>query len=434
MFKFLTFPKGGVHPNDKKFIAKNEQIEVMPRVKLVKVSLAQHLGAPATPQVAVGDLVEEGQLIATASSFISANIHSPVKGKVTKIEKLVTAVGSLVDAIFIERDEEADKRIYEKRDPSDFDAAKIVSIIQEYGIVGLGGAAFPTNVKFSLPKGKVCEYLIVNSVECEPYITSDYRIAKERKEEVFKALALLRKALDAKHVHIGIEANKMDVVKEFSEYSQSTNQNVVINPLKLKYPQGDEKQLIKAITKREVPSGKLPIDVGAVVVNISSVYAMYEALFLDKPLYERVVTVTGEMVNSPKNVLCSIGTSVSEIIEYCQGLKEGANKVILGGPMMGFAQCSLDTTITKNTGSILVMKAEPVKTYPCIRCGECVNVCPMGLSPLTLNHLYQAKESQLAVKKYNAMDCKECGCCSYACPSHINLVQAIRMNKRLGRS
>ncbi len=428
-----TFKIGGIHPNDEKLSA-GSAIKELPLPKEVKVPIAQHIGAPAQAVVAVGDSVKVGQLIAQASGFVSANIHSPVSGKVKKIDNIIDGNGYSKPAIIISVDgdewlESIDRTSAIRREIT-MQPADIIKKIQEMGIVGMGGATFPAHVKLSVPPGQKCEALIINGVECEPYLTSDHRLMLEHGEEVLIGVKILMKALGVSKAFIGIENNKKDAIDNLTRLSASI-EGVTIQPLKLKYPQGGEKQLIDACIGRQVPSGKLPINVGAVVQNVGTVYAIYEAVQKNKPLIERIVCVTGKPLREPSNFLVRLGTSVSELIEAAGGMPEDCAKVIGGGPMMGRPFAHLDVPVVKGTSGITLMnKKESLRgeVSPCIRCAKCVSVCPMGLEPFLL-----AKQSMLGrfddMRAENVMDCIECGSCSFTCPSNRPLLDYIRLGK-----
>ena len=406
-----TFKIGGIHPEENKISAASS-IEVMPIPSEVKIPLAQHIGKPAQPIVAVGDVVKVGQLIAKADGFVSANVHSSVSGKVTKIEDFIDGNGYKKSAIVIAVEgDEWDDSINRTSDivndiklsPSD-----IISKIGEMGLVGMGGATFPTHVKLSVPPGKKCEFLIINGVECEPYLTSDHRLMLEHGEEVMIGIKILMTALSVDKAIIGIENNKPDAIKHLTELS-SKYAGITVQPLKLKYPQGGEKQLIDACTGRQIPSGKLPIDVGAVVQNVGTAYAVYEAIQKNKPLIERIVCVTGKPLQKPSNLLVRVGTSVKEAINYAGGIPEDCGKVIGGGPMMGRAFTHLDVPVTKGTSGILVMnkkESQRPEVANCIRCAKCVGVCPMGLEPYLISKL-SGKSMWDEAQEHRIMDCIE---------------------------
>lgn len=428
-----TFKLGGVHPPENKLSA-DKKIQVLPLPKSVFIPVAQHIGAPAAPVVKRGDEVKVGQIIAKSSSFVSTNIHSSVSGKVKKVDFSQDSSGYPKQGVFIEINgdewvEEID-RSEEFVKEFDLNGEEIVKKIQEAGIVGLGGATFPTHVKLVPPKGMKAEVLLINGVECEPYLTSDHRLMLEKADEILVGTQLLMKALNVEAAVIGIENNKPDAIQLLSEKTKNFK-GISVQPLKVKYPQGGEKQLIKAVTGKEVPSGGLPIAVGAVVSNVGTAFAVYEAVQKNKPLFERVVTITGKGVNNPSNFKVRIGTATSELVEAAGGLPENTGKIISGGPMMGRAIASLDVPVTKGTSGILIMEEEESKRkeyIACIRCSRCVSVCPMGLEPYLLMTLSQKQIFDRA-EKDRVMDCIECGSCSFTCPSDRPLLDYIRFGK-----
>jgi Na+-translocating ferredoxin:NAD+ oxidoreductase subunit C len=428
-----TFPRGGVHPPENKK-ASGSSIEALPLPKSVCIHLAQHLGAPAEAVVAKGDVVKTGQLIAKSSGFVSANIHSSVSGIVQKIEPSPDASGNKKPAIFIDvqGDDwvESIDRSPELAKMPDLASEEILARVTRMGIVGLGGATFPSHVKLTVPRGKKAEVLIVNGVECEPYLTSDHRLMLEKAEEILIGIQLLMVALHVDRAVIGIEKNKLDAISHLSGLC-ARYPGIKVEGLKVKYPQGAEKQLIKAITGREVPSGKLPIDVGAVVHNVGTAFAVYEAIVKNKPLFERVVTVTGKSMAKTANFLVRIGTPVNNLIDAAGGLPEDTGKVINGGPMMGKAMPILDVPVTKGTSGIVILpSSESVrrKTMNCIRCSRCNTACPMGLEPYLLMSLCEAKRFE-EMEAERVMDCMECGSCSFTCPSSRPLLDYIRLGK-----
>ncbi|MEZ5107130.1 MAG: electron transport complex subunit RsxC [Draconibacterium sp.] len=428
-----TFKLGGVHPPENKLSA-GKKIEDLAIPKSVFIPVAQHIGAPSTPVVNKGDSVKVGQVIAKSSSFVSTNIHSSVSGKVKKVDFSADSSGYPKQGIFI--DVEGDEWM-EEIDRSEalisnfeLDGKEIVQKIQDAGIVGLGGATFPTHVKLVPPKGMKADVLLINGVECEPYLTSDHRLMLEKTDEILVGIQLLMKAMDVDKAVIGIENNKPDAIQLLTEKSKNYK-GINVTALKVKYPQGGEKQLIKAVTGKEVPSGGLPIAVGAVVSNVGTAFAVYEAIQKNKPLFERVVTVTGKGVATPSNFKVRIGTATSELIEAAGGLPENTGKIISGGPMMGRAIASLDVPVTKGTSGILLMQQEESKRKEyseCIRCSRCVSVCPMGLEPYLLMTLGQ-KQIYDRAETNRVMDCIECGSCSYTCPSNRPLLDYIRFGK-----
>lgn len=428
-----TFPKGGVHPPENKMSA-GSAIRELPLPETVTVHLSQHLGAPAQPVVAKGDEVKTGQLIASSAGFVSANIHSPVSGTVQKVEAVPDVSGYPKMAIVIEvkGDEWVDSidRTTEVVKPVNPAREAILSKISEMGIVGLGGATFPSHVKVSVPKGKKADILIINGVECEPYLTSDHRLMLEKGEEILIGASLLMNVLEVTKAVVGIERNKPDAIDHLGKLAASFP-GISVVPLKVKYPQGGEKQLIKAVTGREVPSGGLPIDVGAVVHNVGTAFAVYEAVVKNKPLFERIVTVTGKSLAQPANFKVRIGTPVSNLIEAIGGLPENTGKIINGGPMMGKAMPSLNVPVTKGTSGIVLMpEKEAVRkgSMNCIRCTRCATACPMGLEPYYLMSLGESKRWE-DMEAARVMDCMECGSCSFTCPANRPLLDFIRIGK-----
>lgn len=428
-----TFKLGGVHPEETK-LSSDQPIDVLPVPKKVFIPVSQNLGAPSKVVVNKGDIVRAGQLIAKGEAFISSNVHSSVSGTVVKIDKVIDTSGYKREAIVIdvdgdEWDNTIDRSEQIKRD-CPLSSKEIIEKLKEMGIVGLGGATFPSHVKLMVPDGKKADLLIINGVECEPYLTSDHRIMMEKGEEILIGTTILMKGLGVKKAIVGIENNKKDAITYLTNLSEKF-EGITVQTLKVKYPQGGEKQLIKALTKREVPSGRLPIEVGCVVNNVGTALAVYEAVQKNKPLFERVVTVTGKSVNKPANFLVRVGTPISELIDRAGGLPQDTGKIISGGPMMGKALSSLDTPVVKGTSGILLMtdkESKRVVVQTCIRCRKCITVCPMGLEPYLLSNLIQHEELEDAEKE-GIMDCIECGSCQYTCPSGRPLLDYIREGK-----
>ena len=430
-----TFSLGGIHPKENKLSA-GVKIVPAPLPKEVIIPLGMHIGAPATACVAKGDEVKVGTLIAKSSGFVSANIYSSVAGKVTKIDSVFDASGYKKPAIIIsvaEEDvwEESIDRSPELVRECALDAKSIIDKINEAGIVGLGGATFPTHVKLSPPPGSKAEVLIINAVECEPYLTSDHQLMLEHGEEILVGCTILMKALSVDKCIIGVENNKPDAIKHLSGLC-AQYKGIEVMPLKVQYPQGGEKQLIDAVLSKQVKSGALPISTGAVVQNVGTIYAVYEAIQKNKPLLERVVTVTGKSLDKPANYLARIGTPLKTLIEASGGIPENTGKIIGGGPMMGKALLSADLPVTKGTSGILLISQEESVRKPmraCIRCAKCVNVCPMGLNPTFLMVDTQQQDWERA-ERGHIVDCIECGSCSFTCPSNRPLLDFIRMGKQ----
>lgn len=432
MSDLKTFPLGGVHPEEGKYTS-SKAIEVLPIPERVYIPISQSIGAPSNPIVNKGDRVKTGQLIAKGEAFISANIHSSVTGIVEKIDEWIDASGYRKKAIIIktEQDEWEENISISNTINKNISLSKeeIIQCIKDKGIVGLGGATFPTHVKLTIPQGKKAEYLIINAVECEPYLTSDHRLMLEKGEEIMVGIQILMKALDVQQTFIGIEANKPDAIEHLTNLA-SKYQGIKVQGLKLKYPQGAEKQLIKALINREVPSGKLPIEVGCVVQNVGTAFAVYEAVQLNKPLIERIVTLSGKNITGG-NFLVRIGTPIQALIDHCGGLPQNTEKIINGGPMMGKALTSTEVPVTKGTSGILIFTSEMshrMSVYNCIRCGKCVTVCPMGLEPVLLEKIAENQNWELAEKEH-ILDCIECGSCHYTCPAGRPLLDMIRLGK-----
>ncbi len=428
-----TFALGGVHPEENKLSA-NAPIEVLPLPSQAIIPLGQNLGAPSKAIVKKGDKVKVGQLLAEASGFISTPIHSPVSGTVFKVDDVIDGSGYKRPGIIINVEgDEWDERI----DTSDeliteisLDAKEIIERVKSAGLVGMGGATFPTYVKLMPPPGKVAEYLIINGVECEPYLTSDHRLMLEKGQEMLIGIQILMIALNVKKAIIGIENNKPDAINHISVLAKSF-EGISVQALKVQYPQGGEKQLIKATVNREVPSGKLPIEVGCVVQNVGTAFAVYEAVQKNKPLIDRVVTVTGKAVKRPANFLVRIGTPIQQLIEAAEGFPENTGKIINGGPMMGKSLTSLEVPVVKGSSGVLLMKKEESSRKaesPCIRCSKCTYVCPMGLEPFLLSKAAKLSMFDIAEKEM-VMDCIECGSCQYTCPASIPLLDYLRLGK-----
>lgn len=426
-----TFHKGGIHPPEYKLTA-GFPIKSIPAAEEYMVALSQHIGAPATCCVAVGDHVAKYQLIGTEQGFVSANVHSPVSGTVKKIEKIKTAFGFETTAVIIHR--EGDDVVPRNPRPQEtvekLTADEIVKIIDAAGIVGLGGATFPTRVKLLPPKGTEVDTLVINGAECEPFLTNDHELMLTYPAQVIEGTRLLQRAINAQKAVIAIEENKRDAIKALTE-AASGYDSIEIIPLKTKYPQGGEKQLIDATLNRQIPSGGLPASVGVVVQNVATAYAVWNAIVNDIPLTERIVTVTGPNVSQPGNYLVPIGTPLSAVIEAAGGIPDNTAKVILGGPMMGKAASNLNAPSTKGISGILILPDSMSKREEaenCVRCASCVSVCPMGLEPYLLARLSQLKNYE-RLEQEHVMDCIECGSCSFICISHRPILDYIRIGK-----
>ncbi len=427
--KLLTF-KGGVHPPEKKELAKDKQIQRLDLPDTVYVYMANHAGAPAKVVVEKEQEVKTGQVIGEPAGFISAYVHSPVTGKVVDIKKMLhPIIGKPVDTVIIQRTGDDEWELLEGHGSfEDKSPEELVDLVKKAGIVGMGGAMFPTHVKLSPPPGKKVDTLVINGAECEPYLTIDYRTMLERADELLLGIKILKKILGVQRVFVGVENNKMDAIKHLQKVFSGEPIEVV--PLKTKYPQGSEKQLIYAITGRTVPRGGLPLDVGVVVQNVGTAVAIKEAVIDGKPLVERGLTVTGEAVKNPGNYIVRIGTPAKLVLDKA-GLDESVDRVLFGGPMMGIAIRDINTPVMKGTSGITALLPEQTQIKmpkPCIRCAKCVDVCPMNLQPYLLYHLVLKKRYDEAVD-IGLMDCIECGSCSFICPSKIEHVRQIKLGK-----
>ncbi len=432
--KLRTFKLGGVHPPENK-ISANEPIQPLGLPKQVSIPLGQNLGAPSVPAVKKGDAVKVGTLIAKGEAFISANLHSPVSGKVFKLDEVVDAGGYRTPAIVIKVEgdewEESIDRSPDLVKEITMDAKAIFDKIKEMGIVGLGGATFPAHIKYMVSDDRRADVLVINGVECEPYLTADHRIMLERADEILVGIKAMMIAGKTERAIVGIEANKPDAIANMTEKAKDYP-GVEIVPLKVQYPQGAEKQLIKAVLNREVPGGKLPLDVGCIVNNVGTALAVYEAVQKNKPLIERVVTMTGKKLPKTGNFLVRIGTPATMLLEALEAeIPANTGKIISGGPMMGKAVNALDIPVTKGTSGLIFMdenEARRSEQANCIRCGKCVGVCPMGLEPYLLEKLAE-RENFEECETELAHDCIECGSCSYTCPSARPLLDYIRHGK-----
>lgn len=429
--ELLTFKKGIFPPHGKYLTEKKPIEEYLPKGDLV-FPMSQHIGAPCNPIVKKGDRVLVGQKIGEATGFVSAPIYSSVSGTVKNVAPVLLAAGNKAMAVIVENDGQYEEAEMPKpKDYKEMTKEEIIKIIQEAGIVGMGGACFPTHVKLSPPPDKKIDSIIVNAAECEPYLTCDHRLLLEEPEKIVEGLQIVLKVFPEAKGYIGIENNKPDAIETMKKAVQGIN-NIEVKVLKTKYPQGAEKQLIYAIKGREVQSGKLPADAGCVVQNTATIYQIYQSVVLGRPLMERVITVTGEAVKDPKNIRMKLGTNLKELIDFCGGFKEDPVKVIAGGPMMGMTMSTLDVPAIKGSSGLLCLtKAQAVlpKSSSCIRCGRCVEACPMNLIPSTLDSLSKRHE-YASFEELHGLDCIECGCCTFVCPAKRQLIQSIRTAKR----
>ncbi|MBQ6050414.1 MAG: electron transport complex subunit RsxC [Bacteroidaceae bacterium] len=432
-----TFKIGGVHPAENKLSAASPIREAgLP--KQAVFSMCQHIGAPAKPVVKRGDVVKVGTLLGEAGGFVSAPIYSSVSGKVTKVDVALDASGTRRPAVYVDVDgdewEESIDRtpdLVKLSDRPNLDSKTIIEKIKNAGIVGMGGATFPCHVKLSPPPGCKAECVIINAVECEPYLTADHRLMLEHPDEILVGVDLIMKAVDVTKGYIGIENNKPDAIALMKEKAQAYP-NIEVVPLKVKYPQGGEKQLIDAVVNRQVPAPPaIPINVGAIVQNVGTAFAIYQAVMKNKPLIDRVITVTGKSVKQPSNLLARLGTPFQQLIDECGGLPEDTGKVIGGGPMMGKALLSLEVPMTKGSSGLLIMnekEARRSEPNPCIRCAKCVSACPMGLEPYLLSTLSDLQDWE-KVEANDVTSCIECGSCQFTCPSNRPLLDMIRVGK-----
>ena len=431
-----TFRIGGVHPEENKLSA-DQPIKVAALPEVAVFPLGQHIGAPAKAVVAKGDKVKVGTMIAEAGGFVSAGIYSSVSGTVQKIDTVIDASGYRKPAIYIkvegdEWEETIDRSedLVKTADRPDLTPELIVEKIKNAGLVGMGGACFPTQVKLSPPPAFKPECVVINGAECEPYLTADHRLMLEHAPEIMVGVSILMKSMRVNKAYIGVENNKPDAIAALENAAKDFT-GIEIVPLKMKYPQGGEKQLIQAITNRYVGSGALPISTGALVQNVGTAFAVYEAVQKNKPLFERVVTVTGKSVKQPGNFMVRIGTPIQQLIDVCGGLPDDTGKVISGGPMMGKALVNTDVPTAKGTSGITIMNQKDAKrgeVQPCIRCAKCVGACPMGLEPYLMAQLAEHAEFE-RLEKEDIMDCLSCGACQFTCPANRPLLDYISLGK-----
>lgn len=424
--------RGGVHAKEQKGYTFNKPIEKAPLPEKVIIPVRQHIGAACEPIVKVGEKVKKGQVIARSEAWVSSPVHAAISGTIKDIGDQPHSIFVKSLSIIIESDglDEWIDGLPLNRDWQRLSKSEIIDLIKEAGIVGMGGATFPTHVKLSPSPDKKIDTFILNAAECEPYLTADHRMMLEYTSRIVSGVKIAMKALGVDKGIVGIEDNKPDAVKVMREAFQGTNITVVALPTK--YPQGAEKMLIKMLVNREVPSGALPLEVGVVVQNVGTVIAISDAVERGIPLIERVTTISGDAINEPKNLLLRIGTTFQQAISYCGGFKIEPEKIIMGGPMMGMAQANLEVPVIKGVSGILALSKKEVnsgKESPCIRCGRCVEACPMGLVPSMLSILGERNEFEEAKEDYNLLDCVECGSCVYVCPAKRNIVQYIKYSK-----
>ncbi len=434
-FKVKGFKRGGVHPHDMKNLSKNAKITRIPLPQFLTIPLSQHIGAPAVLSVAVGDSVTIGQKIAEPASFVSAAIHSPVDAIVKEIKEVILPNGIKSSAIVLECNPEQNEVTYNEVSLDTLSNEEISNRIIEGGIVGSGGATFPTHIKLMVPKGKKAHTLIINAVECEPYLNADNRLMQEMPFEILKGLQTVVKLVAPSKIIIGIENNKPEAIAIMKEAILKENLPYEVMPLRVRYPQGDEKQLIQAVTNKELLSGSLPIDMGCIVINVGTLFAIYEAVLLNKPFYERVISVTGSAIKNPSQFLVPVGVPFSHLIEQT-GTSHEVAKWVVGGPMMGFSFYDLESTwATKGSSGLLGLTLKETgksNQTACLNCGRCISVCPMGLQPTKLFKYSTNKKMELALND-GLLDCKECGSCAYICPAKVPLVQGFKFAKAQAR-
>ena len=424
--------KGGAHPPEFKHLTEKLYIETLPPPERVVVPIVQHLGAPGSPLVNKKEQVKIGQKLTEPGGFVSVPCHSPVSGVVKKIDEYPHPFGRRIQAIEIENDGEntPDHDMEPQDDYLELPAEEMINRIRAAGLAGMGGAAFPTHVKLSPPKNKPIDTLIINGAECEPFLTADHRLMLEQGDDIFRGIQIIRKILNPRQTFIGIESNKPDAAAKMREIGRDYPE-IKVEVLQVKYPQGAEKQLINALTGREVPSGGLPMDVGCLAHNVGTTKAIYHAVAMNRPLMERVVTVTGDAVASPKNILAPIGARFSDLINFAGGYTDSAAKLVMGGPMMGISQHTDEVMVIKGTSGIMVLSQKAAylpPPRPCIGCSRCIEVCPMHLTPTLIATLVNYNRTEEALK-HNILDCMECGSCTYICPTKRNLVHMIKLGK-----
>lgn len=429
----LFLGTGGIHPNDSKKATAGQPSIILPVPPLLAVSLSQHLGAPSKPLVKKGDAVLKGQPIADSNGFVSSRVHAPTSGKVVFVGPRMTASGKVATIVEIEADG-LDQPLITELAADDWAALpprELIERIHQAGIIGMGGAGFPTHVKLSPPPGKTIQTLILNGAECEPFLTADHRLMLEQADSIIAGIGVLQHLFKVAQVRIAIEDNKPDALDALARAADKLTGDIQIVRLRTAYPQGAEKQLIYSITGHEVPSGGLPMDVQTLVENVATAHAIGEAVIQGQPLIERLLTVTGPAIVQPRNIRARIGTPFSDLIAFCGGPRGPIGRLICGGPLMGIAQSSLAGAVTKTTSGLLVLpppREALFSSMPCISCGRCVAACPMRLLPSTLSEASEAEQDSVA-EEFNVLDCIECGCCAYVCPAHRPMVQHMRRAK-----
>lgn len=434
MASTLTFPKGGVHPPELKELTEKIPVEIMPLPAELEIVLGQHIGAPCSPTVAKRTEVNEGELVAEVKKGLGVPLHAPVAGSIKTLGSSAHPIRVSVPSITLKVDREAAPRDWQPSQWQELSAEELLARVRDAGIIGIGGAGFPTHVKLKPPADNPVDTLLLNGAECEPYITADHRVMLEQPGEVVEGAKILLKILGISACFIGIENNKPDAIAAMTEAAAAASEEscrIQVVALEVKYPQGSEKQLIESITGRKVPAMALPAAVGVVVHNVSTTKAVYDAVVLSKPLIEKVVTISGKGINRPTNLLVKVGTRISDIVEHCGGTKPELAKVVMGGPMMGFAVSSLDIPVTKTTSSVLFLSEDEIDTRElsaCIRCGWCIEACPMGLEPKEVGIYVEANRAE-DTEQFGVFECFECGSCAYVCPAKRPLVQFVRLAK-----
>ncbi|PIE64589.1 MAG: electron transport complex subunit RsxC [Desulfobacterales bacterium] len=434
MASLLTFPKGGVHPPESKKLTEKKTVEIMPLPDELEIILGQHIGAPCSPSVKKRAEVEEGELIGEVARGLGVPLHAPAAGTIKAFSEATHPIRVSAPSITLKVDQEAQPKEWTASEWQPLSSEELLKKIHDAGIIGIGGAGFPSHVKLRPPADNPVDTLLLNGAECEPYITADHRQMLENTTEVIEGARILLKVLGISECIIGIENNKPDAISAMTNAATTASDNefnIRVQPLKVKYPQGSEKQLIQALTGRKVPAMALPSAVGVVVHNVSTTKAIYDAVVLEKPLLEKIVTISGNGINRPANLLVKIGTKVSDIVSHCGGVKPELAKVIMGGPMMGFAISDLNIPVTKTTSSVLFLTEDEIDTNPlsaCIRCGWCLQACPMGLEPKEIGVYVEANRAE-DTEQFGVFECFECGSCAYVCPAKRPLVQFIRLAK-----